>query len=675
MQSIFLLGSLLLLWLHLAGTTLVIGRWLPYPIARATGVLLVTLVLCAVEHAFGLGRLSWLWPFTTAAMLFVLYLFRAEARTEAFRSAEKVLIVCFALAFAWKFALPNILPNMGERAADFYFMLNYYPGEQLPPLDTWYPPYRFDFYYAFQHYGAALMGRLFGWNPGFAYNIAFGLLMGLSLTLMWYFSGRFLAQRWARWLLVIAIGLGGTGITPLIHFVVGQPADQPVEWAATEYMWGSARFIGNFETKVNTDFGRALFPKLKPEDKPRPDFEPNDLPMENFGYQFFLGDYHPPLGSFFLLFLGLSLLAWVETPASDNFPVRRRLAQGLFALTIPVMLITNTWIFPLALMMLLTWACWREWRREPPDWQAVISGGLLGALLVYPYLSGLAAQAINTPIKLVPWVDHTPALRYVIFWWPLLALMGLSLVDKRSRPLAVCFVIAFTAMLVVSEMVYVDDPSGGKYDRTNTTMKWWGWLYSGGLLACGAIALASAQRWVRAAAAVTLILTSFYAFDVARYWWYVPKTDAGKLDGKAWFVQDKVNRDLIGYLSNAPRGIVLETWQGDAYAYTNQTLIAMFSQQISMQGWTNHVSLWHGAPQQVWNESNLIKTFYRGELPDSANWLMRHRVDYITWLPADSNAAPQAWATINAAIGGYYYWKPFGDNPPAGLWIKREMKP
>ncbi|UXY15708.1 DUF2298 domain-containing protein [Chitiniphilus purpureus] len=671
MQSIFLLGSLLLLWLHLAGASLIAGRWLPYPLARACSVLLVALLFCATEHFVGLGRLSWLWPISTAGMLFVLYLFRAETRTVAFRHAERVFIICFAAAFAWKFVFPNIYPNMGERAADLYFMLNYYPGERLPPLDIWYPPFRFDFYYAFMHYGAALLGRLFGWQPGFAYNVAFGLMMGLSLTLVWYFASRFITQRYGRWLLAAAIALGGTGITPLIHFAVGQPANHPNEWAATEYMWGSARFIGNFDTKVNTDFGRALFPLMRPENKPTPDFEPHDLPMENFGYQFFLGDYHPPVGGFFLLFLALGLLAWLETPAAEGEVVRRRLAQGLFALTVPVMLITNTWIFPFSVMLLLSWAAWRQWRGDPPDWRAVIGGGLLGALLVYPYLSGLAAQAIQTPIKLVPMLAHTPPLRFVIFFWPLLVLMALALVERRTRPLAVCFVLAFGAMLVLSELVYVDDPSGGKYDRTNTTMKWWGWLYSGGVLACGAIALASARRWVRMAAAASLLLICSYAFDVARYWWYTPKSDAGKLDGAAWFVREPVNRDLVKYLRSAPRGIVLENWLGDAY--TNQTLVAMFSQQVSMLGWPNHVSLWHGAPQSVWNESNLIKAFYKGELPDMPNWLARHKVDYIVWMPADNQANPQAFNTINAAIGGYYYWKPFSDNPLAGLWIHREV--
>ena len=79
--------------------------------------------------------------------------------------------------------------------------------------------------------------------------------------------------------------------------------------------------------------------------------------------------------------------------------------------------------------------------------------------------------------------------------WPLLLLLVLALVEKRTRPLALMFVLAFGAMLLVSEFIYVQDPSGGKFTRTNTTMKWWGWMWSGALLSLGAMAVASHRAW------------------------------------------------------------------------------------------------------------------------------------------------------------------------------------
>ncbi|GGP26032.1 DUF2298 domain-containing protein [Silvimonas amylolytica] len=674
MNMIFLLGSLILLWLHLASVSVSLSHWLPYPIARAAGVLGITLVLCALEHFVGLGRISWAWPLTTAAALGLLWLHRPEVRARLFRASELVFGVAFLYGLAWKFLLPDIYPT-SERVTDLYFMQNYFPGDTLPPLDIWYPPHHFDFYYAFQHYGAALMGRLFGWQAGFTYNIAFALVMAMSLSLAWDFTSRFVPRLAPRLLLIAALALGGTGITPFLHFVVNDNPSTPVDWTANDHMWGTARFIGNYELRIRdqgTDLGRALFPPLVGTDKPAPDFEVREIPMENFGYQFYLGDYHPPLGSFFLLFLALALIGWLEAPARREEPAApQRLAQALLAGSVPVMLITNTWIFPFSVLLLLSWIGWRYVQKRPPDWAALVAGGLISALLVYPYLSGLASQAINTPIKPVRWMDHTPLLRFVIFLWPMLILLVAALFEKKTRPLALMLVVAFGAMLLVSEFIYVQDPSGGKFIRTNTTMKWWGWMYSGAILALGTMALASPRKLTRWIAYIALALPCTYVLDTAWYLYQTGKADAGKLDGTHSYINEPATRDLVNYLRNAPRGIVLENWYGDAY--TNQTLVALFSDQVSMQGWPNHVSLWHGAPRDVWMQSDKTKAFYHGEMPNALDWLALNHVRYIAWTRGETSMGMQAWQNINTAISSQYSWHPFyaDAGSQVGLWIRK----
>ena len=56
----------------------------------------------------------------------------------------------------------------------------YMRGTRLPAPDIWFPPYRLNFYYSFQHYGAALMGRILLLPTGSAYNIAYCLLVALG---------------------------------------------------------------------------------------------------------------------------------------------------------------------------------------------------------------------------------------------------------------------------------------------------------------------------------------------------------------------------------------------------------------------------------------------------------------------------------------------------------------
>jgi uncharacterized membrane protein len=660
MTMIHLAASLALLWLHLAGLSLVLGRIMPYAIARSAGVLLLTLLMFFIEHFIGLGNLNGLWPITTLISLFTLYLFKQEARSSRFKAAELAFLLALAYGLIWKFIFPAIYPT-SERVTDLYFMANYYAGATLPPPDHWFAGHQFDFYYAFQHYAAALLGRLFGWQIGFAYNMAFALLMALGLSLAWDFTCRFVAGRLHRLILIAALALGGTGVSPLLPLFVSPDSNTPASWQANDQMWASARFIGSYDARVNTELGKQLFTHPKPS----PDFEARELPLENFGYQFFLGDYHPPLSGFMLLFLALALIAWLEQ--ADQKPTR--LAQALLALTLPVMLISNTWVTPLLAVLLFSWALWRHYDKRPPDWQAIIAGGLLGFLLIYPFLAGFASQAIGTPIRLVSRIDHTPLAQFILLLWPLLALFALALSEKRQRPLALAMVIAFGLMLLLGELIFVDDPSADKFQRTNTTMKWWGWMWSGGLLACGAIALGSARRWVRNSAALVLLLTCSYAIHTAQYIWHTPKGDLGKLAGAHWFTQDAPVKDIVQYLSHAPKGLVLENWLSDAYS--NQTLYALFSQQKSLLGWPNHVSLWHGAPQDVWLLNQEIKNFYLAKQPAPLAWLLQQQVQYVVWGRPESTSP--AWQSINQAISSQYDWKPFLETPEAkmGVWVRR----
>ncbi len=127
MAMIFLLGSLALLWLHLAGVTLLFGRVLPYPLARVVGVLSITLLVCAFEHFCGLGNINWAWPLTAAIAAAIVWWERPRWNTSAFWRGEVVLGVAFAYGLIWKFLFPSIYPT-SERVTDLYFMQNYYPA-------------------------------------------------------------------------------------------------------------------------------------------------------------------------------------------------------------------------------------------------------------------------------------------------------------------------------------------------------------------------------------------------------------------------------------------------------------------------------------------------------------------------------------------------------------------
>ncbi len=669
MSAIFLVLSIGLLYLHLAGITLLLGRWLPYPIARASGVLLFTMLLFFLEHFVGLGAIDWLWPLGTVVALGLIFVNAKTLKTKEFRHAEIAFLLAFAYGLCWKILIPDIYPS-SERITDLYFMSNYFDGHRLPPPDHWYAGQRFNFYYALQHYGAALMGRWFGWQIGFALNVGFALLMGMALALAWDFVVRIVPQRAGRAALILALGLGGTGISPLLPALVAQiPGAAPNPAAINENMWASARFIGSYDTRINVEWGMKLFADSKSAADPK--FEPRELPLENFGYQYFLGDYHPPLGGFFLLFLMLALLAWQQySPTTPRIAQKPAVPQFLLAFTVPAMLVTNTWILPMQACLLLVWAVWRKWHKETVIWSALIAGGSLGFVLIYPFLSGFANHAPHTAMRWVRAVDHTGGGHFLALMWPLLALFALAATELRRRPLVGLFILAFGLMMALGEFVWVDDPSVGRFERTNTTMKWWGWMWSGALLSVGALALSASQKWVRVAAFVVLCGPLYYAVPTVQYLSHMPLSSLGRLDGAAWFVKDSPVAAAVAYLKEAPRGIVLENWQGDAY--TNQTVYALNSGQVSLMGWPAHVALWHNGAPEVWAMRQQIIDFYKGTLPQALNWLRHNNVRYVVW--GHNERHQENWQQVHEALAAGYEWHPFVVQEPndrVGIWVRR----
>lgn len=684
MNLIYYLSCVLLLLVNIAGLSLYLRRWLPsFALARATGLLLFCVMFFFMEHFHGFGKLTWLWPLTTIAALSTLYIERQNRHLADFLRAERVFLIAFAYGFAWKWTFPVIYPT-SERITDLYFIGNYLSGQTLPPLDNWYPPNRFDFYYAFQHYAAALMGRIFGFGPGLTYNLAFALLMALPITLAWDFTAEFLKQSWKQWLIVMTFVIGGTGVTPFVHLSYDPPANATTE-QQTNYvndaMWASPRFIGSFDQRLNTEFGLKVFPR-----QTKPDWEPRELPLEGFGYQFFVGDYHPPLGGFFLLLLAIASIGALErgrrlsTIASDENlskvtdqkePQHQLALQALLAFTVPLVIATNTWAFPLQGVLVLGWIVWGYLQGKPPSWKALLAGGGAGFLLLYPFLTGFAANALPTPIKWVQTEDHTPIVQLLAMHWPLLLFGALSLFAKGARNMALMFTLIFLGLLLISECIFVDDPSGGKFERTNTVMKWWGWIWSGGLVTLATMLLASRVRWVQGVVVLALLIINWYVVDVARYWFYTDKSHAGKLAAHSVYTGDTTVRDMFGFLERAPTGIVLENNYGGSL--TDSGIYSAFALKPTLLGWPMHLQTWHNDIGQVWILKEQIIQFYKGELPDAADWLQANHVDYIVWNAKDT-VETDAWEKNTNAIEEAYTWHEFSSDPARhiGLWVLRK---
>lgn len=668
MNLIWIGFTVFLLFLNVAGLTILVQRYIaPIALARAIGVVSFCLILFFVEHFIGLGQLTWLWPMTSVLSVFLVYRQWQQRIIPGFWSAEFVFYAVFLYVFAWRFAFPSIYPS-SEHVTDLYFIANYLDGTTLPPTDHWYPQHKFTVYYAFQHYAAALLARIFGLDGGTTYHVSFALLVALPAALAWEIVGQYIKTTWLKVLLLVALVSGGTGISPIVHFLQHiDPAVKADQYAnkISDQIVTSQRFIGLMEKENNTELAKSLFPPLTAAQKPTPNFEPRELPMETYGYQIFLGDYHPPLGGYLLLMMALALIVALEANAIGN------IGQAALAATIPIVIVTNTWVFPLQTALVLAWIGFRYWDKRPPNWFALIIGGGSALTLLYPFLSEFALHVQNTPIRFVSMIDHTPWRHFIALHWPLLVLLTLGMIEPTTRKLSMTFALTFAALLFISELIYVDDPTGDKYERTNTTMKWWGWIWCGGLVALATVCLNSQVRWIRWLTIFCLISISTYAIDLVRYYIYSDKTDAGQLSGHRWMTHDSATNAMINYLIAAPAGIVLENQYDNAYC--NTSLYALFTNKPAMLGWPMHLLTWRGDVPDVWITKDQVIEFYTGKKTDSRDWLLANDVQYIIWTAEENSKQKQAYAVIDQQIKPDYLWKPFytaGDYR-VGMWVRQ----
>ncbi|MBE9610394.1 DUF2298 domain-containing protein [Chitinilyticum piscinae] len=696
MHLIYLLLTVGLILFNLSGLTALMWRMLPASAAaRTAGILLLTVCFFALEHFHGLGALAWLWPLATVLSGMVLAGRRDWRTHREFWAGEAVFVLCFLYGLAWRFAFPNIDAG-SEHLTDLYFISNYMPGTTLPPTDRWLVGGVFDFYYAFQHYGAALLARIFNLDAGMAMNLGWALLIGLLGSLAWEIASRFIAARGLRVLLVATLLLGGNGLSPLMPFMI-KPVEQPIpagldaealrgyergkaQAAAQDRLWESTRFAGMFDERVNTSLGRAVA-----GDPANPMFRENrELPLETVAYLSYLGDYHPPLGGLVLLLwaLALTLAYRVNASQHEEYEAEAVVNSGLRQNTLvcillgaspALVLVTNAWVFPLQALLLAAWLFFRR-SDLARIWRPFLGGLLLALALIYPFLSHFAPASLATPLAWVSMRDHSPLPYFLALHWPFLLLALLGMLLGRTKPWAGWLAISLLLLLAMSELVVVDDPLGGKYERFNTTLKWWSWLWPAALVGLGSVVLGCRNLLVRALGIVLCAALLVYAVAIASYWLHTDKPNKGQLAGNGWLKQDDTARAIITHLRNSPDGIVLEAVEQGAYSPSSA--IALNAGKGVVLGWPDHVGQWRGQPAQIPQLANDIRAFYRGQLADPLGWLNQNRVQYIVWTWGDESRAPGVRQQLHVTIGRDYHWRPFYQNgaQEAGIWERRSAR-
>ena len=630
----FILGVIFLNLIALA----LLGRRVSggYTLSRAVTPVAAALALFFCEHFVGLGRLSWSWPFVTVASVWVVHRRRDELRAQW--RTELAFFASFAWVFVWRFCYPGIVPS-SEKLGDLAMISSYLPGTRLPPVDVWLPPFPFDVYYSFQHYAAALLGRIFALGPGLTYNIAFCLVLTWTMLCAAGCAWSICRSWWKTALVLVAFAAGGTGATIPVHFMTDKPQ-----------LYSSMRFIGDGATyqQVTTPFGRSLLDAAR---VPRTDA--TKAPMETFSYLLQLGDYHPPLSGFYLLALALLCIAVIEGGGDARAPT------AVFAATIPLCAIANGWSLPFQGLLVFAWVASRVWYRRAVDWQFLAIGLLASVALCYPFLSGFAYRSADYNLKLrfLPGPEHTPVLLGAILLWPVVALIVLPFVARERTPWILWLSALWLVLLVVAELYYVDDVYAGAYNRFNTTLKWWPWIQTGALIVGGASGLRAASRAGRYATVLVLTVVSLYSVDLLRGLVFGYKGDLGRLDGAAWITDDPIERVILEYLKAAPPGVVLQRLETGAF--TPAPGIVEFAGQRAYLGWPEHEKLWRGYRADIVIRQTDVEKFYAGQMDNPAEWLVQNRIDHVLWLKPEYKLPTGTFDKIDSQIKPQYYWREF----------------
>ncbi|HEY5078569.1 MAG TPA: DUF2298 domain-containing protein [Opitutaceae bacterium] len=645
------------LWINLVGAGLVAWRFLgDYTVARVAGLLAFCLVSFFLEHIAGWGPRPPLLPFTTLVSIWVIWRNRLVV-WENWRS-EALFAAGFLYCLAWRYFYPDI-DLTGERMPNLAMIEAYMRGTRLPAPDIWFPPYRLNFYYSFQHYGASLLGRLLGIGPGVSYQLAYCTLVGFITLLCASCVSRLCSWPVGRWVGTLSLLVGGSGAVVAAHVILHKA-----------HLIDSVRFVG----------GAVIHEHINPLGMrfaawmARPGVDPRDLPMEPVSYAMVNGDYHPPLIGFVLLAFAATLIAAQVTGAAGR---SRTLNSALLSATVPIALISNAWIFPLLGLLVGGWFVYRALLRDRGYLVPALAGAAIAAFLEYPYLVEFTRQSIgnNASIGLTASADRTPWLGWCLTFWPVVGIMVLSLFNRERRSLTYFLVAVWGVELAVTELFFNHDVYGGVWSRFNTTLKWWPWVYAGIILTLGAANLGSRSAVCRYGTLLLLAPTLMFGVDIAVQFAGSSKDSFGVLEGSGW-IKDPVLRDMITELKSRPDGVALES--GIKMENTEAPAVSLFGGKMSLLGWPWHETTWRGSFLEIRVRLQENIDFYEGKIADPLNWLLHNNVRYVLWLPRDNGDANARFRPLFDRIKSRYYWHQMygnGESFAVGYWERVDDPP
>lgn len=592
---------------HVIGAAVLFRRLFPREspwLGYAVPVLLFLIVLNFIEHFIPLPNLGWLLPLGVGGFCWVF--FKPGYSWDGLKFPTILFLILFNFMLALRCVSPDI-SNVNEGVSNLTRILNYCVGGTLPQVDCFLPPYDYGIYYSFQHYGAAVLKRLFSTDLGTAYNISYSFLLAWLCLMAAGVAHAISKKIWIS-VAVTVVFLGAwSGSYPYLIFF------GPHDFYYPYY---------ELSTNVNEDWDNPAnnpYAWICAYDKSHP-----TLLLEGPMINLYWSEFHATLGGHLMVMISLLAAAEVFRPVRSNWPW-----ICLVALPLAV-IVASAWFFFIVLFLCVSsLALALLAGRRPQDFSFAFLGGVASIILFWP--SVYSVTGISSPEKFY-WSDpyyYTAFWIFFIQWWPVwLPWFFLCCFWARLDLMGRWILIALPVLLIAMEYVTFAD-------RKLTTEKIWAGIYGAGVVTY--LPMLLRQRSVPFFLLGGTILLLSPVCLLKTLYDYNPKPllqeNFAQLEGTSWILADSQKKRLLQVLLRLHGAIILP---GRSYwSYSQSPAVVDFSENKCFIAYTYHEYHCGRGPEGDYR-SKENNAFYDGKVSDPLSFLRGNNIEAVMIWPEDN---------------------------------------
>ena len=616
--------------------------------------LALVLLLNFIEHLVALPSLLILLPVFLGGTVWM------AVAGRFFQPALILPTSVFLASFAFTFLVRCMQADISftsDGISDLNMINNFLQGQAIPPPDTWLPPLRFEWYYDLQHYAASVLGRILAVDIGHADNVSHALLNAMvcvaAAGAAWRLSGEKRFATIAQPLLILSAATGSVAYIVLFCHSTDL-------WLASDL---SSGMVHPPDPNPIWHWLAGDLPATLQGKTPDEILGHQTLRLQVPGFWTWRDEYHANAAGHFLTILSVLIVAELVNP-------RRTTWAWVLAAVMPMLAATaSAWALPVTLLL-----CWVTlpvaWilGRRPGAINVALWTLFASVTLLWPAFYNVTSSPLVPDVRWIDPLDHTPALEFLVQWWPIIVLWICGLCCWRSLSFGVRWFLAVVPfMLIGIDLVTIES-------RYNTIEKMWGYTWAVGL-----VGLFPLICWRPGAGGVFRILTIVILANAAvslGAFIYDVSGNGGwdnsrfHLEGDQYLKHDDQKRRMLDIVGQYKHAVFLS---GKCeFCYNEAPALAVFTGNLSYSAW-----YWFEVHASDATEANarakLNNDFYSGDLTDRLDFLRSKQITGVLIWPDDAISDDTLAALKKDLAPDYDYNDCKGTGPNnAGVFIRKQ---